>query len=236
MQIVVCDDITQEALETARHLQRYLETKKIGSITINIVDNGVELWRYKDIDLLFLDIELSNESGIALAKEVNQKSPNTMIIFVSSYPFYVTDTYRVDAVQFLVKPLQNDVFEQVMDQVMVQYQKKQAYYVRRCEGEPMSIRKNQIVFIKAQKRILNVYLANGKLLEYYGTLNEEAQLLEEYGVIRCHKGYLVNLNFVQRLDRKGIVVKLPDDKIYTVPVGESMYDAVYAAYLKFMCE
>lgn len=236
MQIIVCDDIIQEALETVGYLQRYFEVNKTDSVKVDIVEKGEDLWAYKEIDLLFLDIELLNESGITLAKEVNQRYPDTMIVFVSSYPFYVTDAYRVSAVQFLVKPLQNDIFEQVMEQVMVQYQKRQAYYIRRCEGEPVLIRKNQIVFIKAQKRILTAWLENGKILEYYGTLSEEAKLLEAYGGVRCNKGYLVNLNYVQRLDRKGIVVKLMNGKVYTVPVGESMYDAVYTAYLKYMCE
>lgn len=173
--------------------------------------------------------------GISIAEEVNRQQPETLIVFVSSYPYYVTDTYKVDAVQFLVKPLQQDVFTQVMEQVWRRYQAKHAYYVRRCEGEPMAIVKSQVVYIAAQKRILTAFLANGNKRQYYGTLAEEEQTLAETGFVRCHKSYLVNLNYVQRMDRKGIIVKFLNGQLETVPVGESLYHSVYTAYLKHIC-
>lgn len=235
MHIVICDDVEQDAEVTEHYLRDYFVQHQTIPLQIDIVHNGSELWKQDKIDLLFLDIELVGELGIALAEEVNRKYPDTLIIFVSGYPFYVTDTYRVNAVQFLVKPLQADVFLRVMDQVMAHYERKQDYYIRRCEGELTPIQKSQIVYIEAQKRILQVFMADGKQLQYYGTLSEEAQLLAPYGVVRCHKGFLVNLNYVQRIDRKGILVAIPNRKTYTIPVGESMYEAVYTAYLKHMC-
>lgn len=235
LHIVICDDIDEDAKVTKCYLCDYFMQHQMAHLQIDIVHNGRELWQQDKIDLLFLDIELNEEFGIALAEEMNRKSPDTLIIFVSGYPFYVTDTYRVDAVQFLLKPLQADSFMRVMDQVIDQYKRKQDYYIRRCEGEPTPIQKSQIVYIEAQKRILKVFMANGKQLQYYGTLGEEAQLLAPYGIVRCHKGFLVNLNYVQRIDRKGILVSIPNLKTHTVPVGESIYETVYIAYLKHMC-
>lgn len=235
MHIVVCDDLEQDAQKTKHFLEAYFSQHHMILPKIDIVHTSKELWQQQPIDLLFLDIELAGELGISVAEEVNRQQPETLIVFVSSYPYYVTDTYKVDAVQFLVKPLQHDVFTQVMEQVWRRYQAKHAYYVRRCEGEPMAIVKSQVVYIAAQKRILTAFLANGNKRQYYGTLAEEEQTLAETGFVRCHKSYLVNLNYVQRMDRKGIIVKFLNGQPETVPVGESLYHSVYTAYLKHIC-
>ena len=232
MHIVICDDLEQDAQETKYFLETYFTQHQRALPQIDIVRTSRELWQQKQIELLFLDIELAGELGIAVAEEVNRQYPDTLIIFVSSYPFYVTDTYKVKAVQFLIKPLQQDVFAQVMDQVLRCYKGKNAYYFRRCEGEQMAILKSQVVYIAAQKRILTAHLANGTMRRYYGTLAEEQQELAGNAFVRCHKSYLVNLNYVQRMDRKGIVVKFLNAQTKTIPVGESAYQSVYTAYLK----
>ena len=235
MHIVICDDLEADAKMTEEYLRKYCVQRNILQPQITIVCTGNELRKQKQIDILLLDIELDEESGIELAGEVNSTSPDTLIVFVSRYSFYVTDTYKVQTAQFLVKPLRQNIFEQVMDQVMLAYKKKQATYVRRCEGEPVMIRKDQVVFIESAKRILTAYLANGKGLSSYGTLNEEEQLLAEYAVVRCHKRYLVNLHYVKHLERDGITVEYSNGKKQQIPVGESMYQAVCAAHLQYIC-
>lgn len=234
MHIVICDDLEQDAQETKYFLETYFTQHQSELPQIDIVHTSSELWRQKQIDLLFLDIELAGELGIAVAEKVNRQYPDTLIIFVSSYPFYVTDTYKVEAVQFLVKPLQNDVFIQVMEQVLCRYKAKNAYYIRRCEGEPMAILKSQVVYIVAQKRILTAHLANEIIRRYYGTLAEEEQELTGNAFVRCHKSYLVNMNYVQHMDRKGMVVKFMNNQTKTIPIGESVYHAVNTAYLKYI--
>ncbi len=146
LHIVVCDDLEQDAQKTKYFLEAYFSQHHMILPKIDIVHTSKELWQQQPIDLLFLDIELAGELGISVAEAVNRQQPKTLIVFVSSYPYYVTDTYKVNAVQFLVKPLQQDVFTQVMEQVWRRYQAKHAYYVRRCEGEPMAIVKSQVVF------------------------------------------------------------------------------------------
>lgn len=235
MHIVICDDIEKEAKVTLQYVQKYHRKRALPFPQITIVKNGQELWQQKDVDVVLLDIELQQESGIELAEEINQIYPNVLVAFVSSYPFYVTDSYRVKAVQFLLKPLQEDMFDLAMEQILALYQEKQDYLIRRSEGEPMVIQKNQIVYVRSQKRILTATLASGKTRKYYGKLSDEEKLLQDYGIIKCHKSILVNLNYVRRVDRKGIIVELANGSEQKVPVSESLYQHVYQAYLKKLC-
>lgn len=89
LNIVICDDLLQEAQNTATHIQSYYKQRNLSLPQIKLMQNGAQLRQENKIDLLFLDIELENESGIDLAAELNKKNPGTIIIFVSSYPFYV---------------------------------------------------------------------------------------------------------------------------------------------------
>ena len=59
-------------------------------------------------------------------------------------------------------------------------------------------------------------------------------MLSEYGFIRCHRQYLVNLRYVYRMDRNAVTVILNGGIHQDIPIGESMYQAVYMTYLKYI--
>lgn len=236
MKIVICDDLEQEAQVTVQYLQAYYEQHNLPVPEIIMVCNGAELQEEKNIDLLFLDIELKEESGIALAAEINQNSPNTLIVFVSNYPYYVTDAYHVEAAQFLVKPLNFTVFQREFAHILARYEAKKANFTRKYNGEVFLFQKDQVVYIESRKRVLFVLLANGKQQKYYGKIGEEAQLFAGSGIVRCHKSFLVNLAYIRKVNRDGIIVQLPNQKEVIVPVGECFYDMVCNAFLEYLCE
>ena len=118
LNIVICDDIVTEAETTAAFVQRYYQQRNLPLPQITLVQTGQQLRAQQAMDLVFLDIELAQESGIALAAELNRTSPATIVVFVSSYPVYVTDAYTVNAAQFFVKPLREDMFQQEFARIL----------------------------------------------------------------------------------------------------------------------
>ena len=234
MNIVICDDIVAEAETTAAFVQRYYQQRNLPLPQITLVQTGQQLRAQQAMDLVFLDIELTQESGITLAAELNRISPATTVVFVSSYPFYVTDTYTVNAAQFFVKPLREDVFQQEFTRVLQRCKNTQEQFTRKSNGEDVILRRKDIVYICSFKRVLKVYLANGDTLDYYGKISDEEQFFAGSSIIRCHKSYLINLDYVHGFDASKITMQFPDKRQEEIFIGESWREVVKAAFLQYL--
>lgn len=235
MNIAICDDSKEDALVIYRHLKRYYDEHQLPFPQVFHVTNGTDLRKIGQMDLLFLDIELQVESGIELAAEINLTYPNTIVVFVSSYPFYVTDAYHVQAAQFFVKPLQYEIFQREYDRLLKRYHTIQDHFTRKIVsfGE-IELHKSDIVYIEAFKRVLVAHTTTKKSYEYYGKIGEEEQFLNGTTIIRCHRGYLVNLAHVLSVNRNGILVQFADGSTSDLPVSESLYNVVRQEFMQYI--
>lgn len=235
MRIVICDDVKDDAMVTYQYIKRYHTEHRLPVPPISHVTNGTDLRKLGSMDLLFLDIELGEESGITLAAEINRTYPDAIIVFVSSYPFYVTDAYNVQAAQFFVKPLQYEIFQREYERILKRYDTLQDTFIRKdIEYGEITIHKSEIVYIESYKRILTAHTIDKKTYSYYGKIGDEEQFFADNDIIRCHRGYLVNLAHVLNLNRDGIVVTFADGSTNIVPVSESAYDTVRSKFIHYI--
>jgi DNA-binding LytR/AlgR family response regulator len=185
------------------------------------------------MDLLFLDIALGEESGIALAAEINRTYPDAIIVFVSSYPYYVTDAYNVQAAQFFVKPLQYEIFQREYERLLKRYDTVQDAFTRKdIELGELTLHKSDVVYIESYKRVLTAHTVDKKTYSYYGKIGDEELFFADSAIVRCHRGYLVNLAHILNITRDGIVVKFGDTSTATVPVSESAFDTVRSKFIQ----
>lgn len=234
LKIVICDDIKEDALATVDCLKAYYEQHSGSKPQVSIVSNGEKLRKIEQIDILFLDIELNNESGIELAAEINRTSPKTMVVFVSSFPFYVTDAFNVNASQFFVKPLQYEVFQREYGRLLKRYEALQDTFTRKIGHDEVEFHKADIVYIESRKRVLFVYTSDGKFQQYYGKIGDEEQFFANTNIIRCHRGFLVNLAHVVHVDRNGVTVRFADGKTELLPAGDTWYDVARTKFLQYV--
>ena len=234
VKIVICDDILQEGQNTKSMIQRYYESRQLSLPEIVLVQNSEQVRAAWPMDILFLDIQLHEELGIALAAEINRISPYTMVIFVSSYPFYVTAAYTVKAAQFFVKPLQWEVFEQEFARVLRRCENNRQQFTRRIDGETIILRKDDIVYIKAQKPILTIFFVDGDYKEYRGKISEEEAFFANTCIVRCHRSYLVNLAHAYGFRADKIIVRYVDDSTEEIPVGDNWHKTVQEAFLQYL--
>lgn len=233
MRIVICDDIKDDAMVTYQYIKRYHTEHQLPVPPISHVTNGEDLRRIGAIDLLFLDIELGEESGIALAAEINRTCPDAIIVFVSNYPYYVTEAYNVQAAQFFVKPLQYEIFEREYQRLLKRYETMQEAFMRKDieEGEVI-LHKSDIVYIESYKRVLTAHTVDKHTYSYYGKIGDEELFFADNAIVRCHRGYLVNLAHILNITRDGVAVKFADGSTTTVPVSESAFDTVRSKFIQ----
>lgn len=121
-QIGVCDDELYQVKVNVLFLKEIAAKNGI-DIECHGFNNGAQLKKYlahKHLDVLLMDIDLNEESGIELAEEIAKEYPNLVLIFVTGHREFMKEAFEVEARGYLVKPLELDKMESVLKKALLQ--------------------------------------------------------------------------------------------------------------------
>ena len=142
---------------------------------------------HSQFDLIFMDIEMPNMDGLSAARRMREIDSNVALVFVTNLARYAINGYEVSALDYILKPLDYDAFYLKMQKVL-----------RYCQTQQQ--RRQQSVVIPTADG--NTHLPLSELLYV-------EKKLSPHGFFRCNSCYLVNLQYIRRIDG------------YTVYVGET---------------
>lgn len=178
---------------------------------------AIELLDKETIDLLFLDIQMPDLSGMNLAKSL--KNP-PMIVFTTAYDQYAVEGFEVNAVDYLMKPISPARFKQAIEKVehLMQLEKKgeqdadDFFYVR-ADYQDVKVKYSDILYIEGLKDYVRIVLPTKKII----TLTNIKGILEklpEDRFVRVHKSYIVAIDKIDSV--KGRIISLAGKDI---PIG-----------------
>ena len=191
-----------------------------------------------------MDIELNGSAsgmdGMGMARLIRgmEQIRQPVIIFVTGYEKYVYDAFDVDASGYLVKPVNEqkfaEVFSRAQDKILSEAEQKKKTLVIQYAGANKAIPLDNIYYMESQSHKIVLYTKDGeqaslRRLEYYakiGALEEELQ----GNFCRIHKGYLVNLSYVDEYSKTEIILTNGDK----LPLSKYKYEDFVKAYLRFM--
>lgn len=189
--IGICDDEQQMRRTLRQILEQSLQLQGMEYQIFEYI-SGEELiagTKVQDLDILFLDIEMSALDGIQTARLLRKKGMKTVIIFVTAYPEFVFQGYEVHAFHYILKPYKEKKITQVMEQALKEMNlSKVHYFMVEQKSKSVRIPLDSCVIMKEES------------IEFYGKLDEVETSLPEY-FIRIHNRYIVNLNFVTTLEK-----------------------------------
>lgn len=228
LQIAVCDDD-----ETMGEYLRQLIEKKLaadGNYKISVFSAGRELLKAgTQFDIFFLDIDLKDINGIDMARQLRRES-EAVIVFVTALKEYIFDAFDVQAFQYLLKPIDEQKFFQVLDKAMIECRtlKQTEPLVIRVKGVYRNVPKESILYAENEARKIVLHLKDEQIT-YYAKMSELEGLLGRQ-FFRCHRGYLVNLNVVKSYDTGSIQLKNGE----TILMAKQKYGDFVTAYMEFL--
>ena len=152
-------------------------------------------------DILFLDIEMKQLSGMDTARLLRKRDARTILIFVTAYPDFVFQGYEVHAFHYILKPYDEHKIQTVLEQALKELGKSQEqFFAFEHKSGALKIPLKKILAFSSDRRKVAVVLNDGKTLDFYGKLDDVEKKLPDY-FIRCHNRHLVNLNFVSALEK-----------------------------------
>ncbi|MDX5339488.1 MAG: LytTR family DNA-binding domain-containing protein [Cyclobacteriaceae bacterium] len=161
---------------------------------------GLEYLKSNPVDLLFLDINMPDISGIDLAALVPKE---TLVIFTTAYSDYAVQGFELNAMDYLLKPFNLSRFlkacQKAQEWLDLQPKQESAYiFVKTSEGQ-IRVDFSDLYCCEAQGNYVTFQLENQKIISRM-TLSETEKLLPAY-FIRTHRSFLANKNLIQKVER-----------------------------------
>ena len=194
---------------------------------------AIEFLQNNPVDLMFVDIYMPDLSGIDFVKTL--KNP-PLIVFITAYSEYAIEGFRVNAIDYLLKPIgYNDFlksankarnFFEAKFQGKMRIEEKKEYLYVKADSKLVRIRMEDIIYIEGMREYVRIHIENSKSLMPLMSMHLLEEQLPSDKFMRVHRSYIVNLEKIITVDHFRIVF---DGKVY-IPVSEQ-YKATFQLYL-----
>lgn len=198
--------------------------------SFNIALKAMEFLNSNKIDLLFLDIQMPDLTGIEFAKILNQ---NTKVIFTTAYQQYALEGFKVEAIDYLLKPFSYEEFlsasnkalkyfeliEKSENKSIIENSLEQNFLFVKSEYKIRKINYTEILYIEGLKDYVRIYTETEKPIMSLINMKSLEDKLPESMFIRVHRSFIVNKDKITTIERSRIIF---GDKY--IPVSEGYKD------------
>lgn len=209
MRIAIVEDEKEFAKQLMNDLDRYGKESGVAMDVRWFTDGAQIVGDYRpEWDLILLDIDMPTMDGITTAKEIRRQDAGVLLMFVTNLAQYAIKGYEVEAVDYVLKPINYQAFKMKMNKVMRIYRNTQEEFVMlKKEGEIKRIPLSHIYYIEVTGHRMIYHTSEG-IIEKSGeqTLTVLERELHDRGFARCNACYLVNLRFVDTITEQEIRV------------------------------
>ncbi len=185
-----------------------------------------------EVDVIFLDINMPDLNGLDFARSLSNPP---MIVFTTAYQEHALDGYKLNAIDYLLKPFGMAEILRVSEKIRHQYQLIHAAQqattddsdtiFMRTEYHAVRIQISNIIYVEGYGEYLRIYLqGQDKPLTVYLRMKEIEERLCNHGFMRIHKSYLVCLHHIAKINKSRITL----DTEAEIPIGDSYREQLHA--------
>lgn len=202
---LIVDDEALARLEFRRMLQEHPQIDILGEAAS--VPDAMDAIQKLSPDILFLDIDLGAQTGFDLLEKVAR---NFRIIFVTAYDEYAIRAFKVNALDYLLKPIHPDRLQESVNRLGNPYHHESGFHLEPFDKILVSHQRysrlvtvSSISYIEACGDYSCIHTRDGFRGTLHHTIKRWMERLPEKMFIQCHRSYIVNSERISRLERKG---------------------------------
>lgn len=234
--ISICDDDNRILEDITGKINAAFSAQKIDAKYVSFSDPR-ELMEHLEteiVDVLFLDIDMPYFSGMDIAGFVNAEGMKTMIVFVTSHDALVYQTFAYRPFGFIRKTHIDEELDELVGRIKTELiHRKQELTVQK--GQELSrILISEIIYVESEGNYLNINLQNEQI-RIRETMSNLEKELEGKAFIRCHKGYLINSDYVAKLRTAEVEIRYSSG-LKVIPIGRSYEKEVRRKILELIRE
>lgn len=201
IEIVLCEDQIQHQKTIEKFLKEILGENNI-EYNLRIYKSGEELLKDypKNVDIFILDIQMEKINGMDVARKIREIDKNKPeIIFTTSLVEYIQEGYEVRAYRYLLKPIKyEELKKHILSCIDEVINKKDKFILIENKGETYKIKIEEITYIEIQRKDMSIH-TESKIYKTKMTMDKIEKELKNYNFYRCHKSFLVNIDYVENI-------------------------------------
>lgn len=238
MQIALCDDEELYHEKIKELIRQYKQLHSDRTLSLSSFSSGKELINHVDeyggFDLYILDCIMPEMNGIELGNALRNRGDAGLLLYLTTSPDFALDSYRVDAFDYLLKPMDRDLFFQSLDKAYRSFSQilQEAVAVKTAD----SIRMLSIADIRYAERMekhIDYCLTDNTVIHstsFNGSFRHAVdELLTHKGMLLVGSSFVVNLSHVTEVTKSDLVLT---GNLH-VPVPRRMYEAVKKKWVDF---
>lgn len=221
---IIVDDEPLAVRLLVSYAEKTPDLKLLASFTNSI--SAINAIKAQQPDLLFLDIQMPNIDGMELAHSLPE---STRVVFTTAFKEYAFESYEVNALDFLLKPVRYNKFlaavekarKQLQPSPTPQPQQPNTVFIR-VDGEWRNVAVEQIIYVNGMKDYVMFYLdGEPKPLVTHLTMKAVEEMLPRDRFLRIHRSYIIAVDKIQKVDRNDCVyigreiIHIPDGYLQT---------------------
>jgi DNA-binding LytR/AlgR family response regulator len=233
-----CIAVDDEPLALVK-MRKYIEQIPALEL-VSVFDNAfdaINFLRKTPVDLLFLDIQMEEFSGIQLLEAMKERP---MVIMTTAYDEYALKGYELDVLDYLLKPIDFARFKVAVERAQQQYQLRhqqpeeqagsddsgnQDFVLIRSEYKMVRVRLDEIYYIAGMKDYSRLYCADRRIMTMQ-TIGKMEEALPHPRFFRIHKSYIIAMDKLEAFGKNHVQIMGEE-----IPIG-SMYKQAFLSYLE----
>lgn len=228
MRIYLCDDERQILQDMAVKVQ----SMQPGS-RVRCFERGTDLWealRTEACDVLCLDIDMPEISGLELAARMEELAARPLLVFVTSHDELVYDSLKFHPFGFVRKTYFAEEMEKLLMDCEEELGSRERHFFFQSGAERVRLPLQEILFFESEGNYVKLSARAGETYCFRDTLYSLEAALSGDGFIRIHKGFLVNQRAVRIL--RGNEAELEDGTC--LPIGKSYAQTARSRLMRYM--
>lgn len=226
MRTVIIDDESKGRQTIQNLIKKYVpQLEVVGEA--DCVENGIELIDKEKPKLVFLDIQMPDGTGFDVLTNVEYNDFH--LIFCTAYDQYAVKAFRFSAIDYLLKPLDPDIFKIAVNKVLEEQNGDANTKIETLNANHSGFKRlalsaaegvtivdvKDVVRCESSVNYTHFIISDGSKVLVSKTLKEFDEILSQHGFFRIHKSHLVNLNHIKKYIKGegGWVIMVDDSKI-----------------------
>ncbi len=229
LKIAICDDSAPDAAFVEEKLNDWAGIRDI-EVRLQIFPTAESfLFHYaddKNWDILLLDIEMGEMDGVTMAKAVRKENETVQIVFISGYSDYIAEGYEVEALHYLIKPVNQDKLFAVLDRALEKIRQNERCLNLEIGGEMVRIPLYEVRYLEVRLNYVTIHAKEDYTVRR--TLAEFEQELD-HRFTRVGRSVILNLKYVRKVTKTE--VHLFDGTVLPLPRGA--YEPLNRAIIQY---
>lgn len=232
MNCIVVDDEPLAREEMMSLIEEISELKIIGNFSNALA--AMDFLKSNQVDLIFLDIQMPEVTGIEFAQQLGQQ---TLIVFTTAFTNYAVQSYDLDAIDYLLKPIDKPRLEKAIHKAIT-YQNllsentlknsvessDKDFLLIKSDRRFYKVKFEDVKFIEGLKDYVVIHTTTQKLITAMNLKTIHQKIISE-SFMRVSKSYIVNFSYIQSFDNHTIYIDESE-----IPLGEIFKSEFFAKY------